>query len=92
MGLILGFDTINRERNEGTLSKLLAQPIYRDTVINGKFLAGVAMITVMMVSIVLVITALGLIILGIVPGVEELWRIFIYLIISIIYMTRSFEI
>ena len=87
VGLILGFDTINRERNEGTLSKLLSQPIYRDTVINGKFLAGVVMITVMMVSIVLVITALGLMILGIVPGVEELWRILIYLIISIIYIS-----
>jgi ABC-2 type transport system permease protein len=24
VGLILGFDTINRERNEGTLSKLLS--------------------------------------------------------------------
>lgn len=87
VGLILGFDTINRERNEGTLSKLLSQPIYRDTVINGKFLAGVVMITVMMVSIIFVITALGLIVLGIVPGVEELWRIFIYLIISIVYIS-----
>ena len=58
----MGFDTINRERNEGTLSKLLSQPIYRDVVINGKFLAGVVMITVMMVSIVLVITGLGLIV------------------------------
>ena len=53
VGLILGFDTINRERNEGTLSKLLSQPIYRDAVINGKFLAGVALITIMMVSILL---------------------------------------
>lgn len=87
VGLILGFDTINRERNEGTLSKLLSQPIYRDTVINGKFLAGVVMIAIMMVSIVLVITGLGLVVLGIVPGLEELWRIFIYLIISIIYIS-----
>lgn len=87
VGLILGFDTINRERNEGTISKLLSQPIYRDAVINGKFLAGVALITIMMVSILLVITGLGLIILGIVPGFEELWRIFIYLIISIIYIS-----
>ena len=31
IGLILGFDTVNRERNEGTLSKLLSQPIYRDS-------------------------------------------------------------
>jgi ABC-2 type transport system permease protein len=87
VGLILGFDTINRERNQGTLSKLLSQPIYRDTVINGKFLAGVVIIAVMTVSIVLVITGLGLIILGIVPGVEEIWRIFIYLLISIIYIS-----
>jgi ABC-2 type transport system permease protein len=87
VGLVLGFDTINRERNEGTLSKLLSQPIYRDVVINGKFLAGVVMITILMVSIVLVITGLGLLIMGIVPGVEELWRIFIYLIISIIYIS-----
>jgi ABC-2 type transport system permease protein len=87
VGLVLGFDTINRERNEGTLSKLLSQPIYRDVVINGKFLAGVVMIAVMMVSIVLVITGLGLIVLGIIPGLEEIWRILIYLVISIIYIS-----
>ena len=87
VGLILGFDTINRERNEGTLSKLLSQPIYRDVVINGKFLAGVVLITIMMVSIVLVITGLGLMVMGIVPGLEEIWRIIFYLIISIVYIS-----
>jgi ABC-type transport system involved in multi-copper enzyme maturation permease subunit len=71
--LILGFDTIDREKNEGTLSKLLSQPIYRDAVINGKFLAGVALITIMMVSIVLVITGLGLIILGTLTSPMELY-------------------
>jgi ABC-2 type transport system permease protein len=87
IGLILGFDTINRERNEGTLSKLLSQPIYRDAVINGKFLAGVAMITIIMVSTVLVITGLGLRTIGVVPGIEEIWRILIYLVISIVYIS-----
>jgi ABC-2 type transport system permease protein len=87
IGLILGFDTINRERNEGTLSKLLSQPIYRDVVINGKFLAGVLTITVMLVSIVLLVTGLGLSIVGVIPGMEEFWRIFVYLIISIIYVS-----
>lgn len=87
VGLILGFDTINRERNQGTLSKLLAQPIYRDVVINGKFLAGVSLITIMLVSIVLVITGLGLLVLGIVPGLEEIWRIVFYLVISIVYVS-----
>ena len=87
IGLILGFDSINRERNEGTLSKLLAQPIYRDTVINGKFLAGVIVIAVMMASIILIITGLGLYTVGAKPGIEEFWRIFIYLIISIVYIS-----
>jgi ABC-2 type transport system permease protein len=87
IGLILGFDMINREKNEGTLSKLLSQPIYRDSVINGKFLAGVVTISIMMVAIVLVITGLGLKMVGVIPGIEEIWRILIYLVISIIYIS-----
>jgi len=86
VGLILGFDSINRERNEGTLSKLLAQPIYRDVILNAKFLAGVILIGVMLLSIVLVITGLGLMLVGVVPGIEEVWRIFAYLVISVVYI------
>jgi ABC-2 type transport system permease protein len=87
IGLVLGFDSINRERNEGTLSKILSQPIYRDAVVNGKFLAGVVTITVIVVSIVLVVTGLGLQMIGVVPGIEEVWRILIYMVISIIYIS-----
>ena len=86
IGLMLGFDAINRERNQGTLSKLLAQPIYRDSIINGKFLAGITIIAVMLVSIVAVISGLGLNVLGVVPGIEEVLRILIFLVISIIYI------
>jgi ABC-type transport system involved in multi-copper enzyme maturation permease subunit len=42
LGMAFGFDAINKERTTGTLSVLLGQPIYRDSVINGKFLAGAA--------------------------------------------------
>jgi ABC-2 type transport system permease protein len=87
IGLILGFDSINRERSSGTLSKLASQPIYRDSIINGKFLSGVVTIAIMLISIVLVVSGLGLTLIGIVPGVEEVWRIFIYLIISIFYIS-----
>jgi ABC-2 type transport system permease protein len=86
IGLMLGFDTINRERNEGTLSKLLSQPIYRDSVINGKFLAGLTIISLMVVSIILVVSGLGLTMIGVVPGVEEVCRLCIYVIISIFYL------
>ncbi len=86
IGLVLGFDAINRERAHGTLIKLLSQPIYRDAVINGKFLAGLTNITIMLVSIVLVISGFGLLLLGVIPGIEEILRLVIYLIISIFYI------
>ena len=33
-GIMLGFDAVNNEQSEGTLNRLAAQPIYRDTIIN----------------------------------------------------------
>jgi ABC-2 type transport system permease protein len=87
IGLVLGFDSINRERAEGTLIKIITQPIYRDAVINGKFLAGVTTISIMVSAIVLVITGFGLALVGVVPGIEEIWRLIIYLVISIFYIS-----
>jgi ABC-2 type transport system permease protein len=87
IGLVLGFDAINRERSAGTLSKLASQPIYRDSIVNGKFLSGVVTVAIILVSILLLVAGLGLTLLGVVPGVEEVWRILIYLIISIFYIS-----
>ncbi|MBW2311624.1 MAG: ABC transporter permease [Deltaproteobacteria bacterium] len=87
IGLVLGFDSINRERSSGTLSKLASQPIYRDSIINGKFLSGVITIFIMLASILLVVSGLGLKMVGVVPGIEEVWRLFIYLIISVFYIS-----
>ena len=67
VGISLGFDAINNEKNTGTLSRLLAQPIYRDAVINGKFLAGVATIAIMLVSIVMLVAGVGLRLIGVPP-------------------------
>lgn len=87
VGIILGFDSINRERAQRTLSKLVAQPIYRDSIINGKFLAGVATIGVVLVAIVLIISGLGIRLIGVVPGQEEVLRLVIYVIASILYIS-----
>ena len=87
IGIVLGFDVINRERAERTLSKLVSQPIYRDAIINGKFLAGVATIAIMLVAITLMISALGIRVLGIVPGAEEVLRLLLYLVLSVLYIS-----
>ncbi len=47
IGIALGFDAINSERSSGTLSRILSQPVYRDNVINAKFLAGIATLSIM---------------------------------------------
>ncbi|MCL5807137.1 MAG: ABC transporter permease [Deltaproteobacteria bacterium] len=87
IGIILGFDAVNRERTGRTLSKLVSQPIYRDAIINAKFLAGVTMIAIVMVSLVLIISGLGIRLIGVVPGADEIWRLLIYLILSILYIS-----
>jgi ABC-2 type transport system permease protein len=87
IGIFLGFDSINRERISRTLSKLVSQPIYRDSIINAKFLSGAMVIAIVLVSIVLIISGLGIRLIGVVPGSEEVWRLAIYLIISILYIS-----
>jgi ABC-2 type transport system permease protein len=85
VGIALGFDAMNSEKNRGTMSRLLSQPIYRDSVINGKFLAGVATIGIMLTSMVILVGAMGLAMIGVPPGSEEIIRLMVFLIIGILY-------
>jgi len=85
MAIGLGFDTINGEHNRRTLSRILSQPIYRDALLFGKFLAGLITISVSLVALWLLVVGLGLIMLGIPPGSEEMARAFIFLLVTIAY-------
>ncbi len=85
VGIALGFDAINEERNNGTMSRLLSQPIFRDAVINGKFLAGIVTIAVMITSIVLIVAGAGLRMIGVPPSSEEIIRLMFFLAITIFY-------
>ena len=42
VAIALAFDAVNGEFNRRTMSRILAQPIYRDALLLGKFLAGLA--------------------------------------------------
>lgn len=87
LGIFLGFDSINRERVSRTLSKLVSQPIFRDSIINAKFFSGVAVIAIVLVATVLLISGLGIRLIGVVPGVEEVSRLAIYVVISLLYIS-----
>jgi len=86
IGLILGFDAINAERTSGTLNRLVAQPIYRDSVIIGKFLAGATLIAVMVFSTGISVGAAGFLFSGIKPTGEQLARVFVYLLYTVVYI------
>lgn len=85
IGIIFGFDAINSEKNSGNLSRLLSQPIYRDSVINGKFLAGITTLSIIIASIVFIISGIGLFSIGVPPTSEEILRIFFFIFICIFY-------
>jgi ABC-2 type transport system permease protein len=87
IGIVLGLDAINSEKNNGTLSRLMSQPIYRDSIINAKFFAGVVTISIMVVSVVLLIAGLGMgfLKIGVAPTSEEAWRLLFFVFITIIY-------
>lgn len=86
VGVILGFDGISGEKSERTLYRIAAQPIYRDSIINGKFLAGTTLIFTMVYAMGVSIGALGLLCLGVPPSLEEIGRIFIYLFFTAVYI------
>lgn len=86
VGITLGFDTISGEYARGTLSRVLSQPIYRDSLINGKFLAGLTTVAVLWGSILLLVVGLGISLLGFPPNPEELWRMLIFTAIGVLYV------
>jgi ABC-2 type transport system permease protein len=81
----LGFDSVNGEYNRRTMSRILAQPIYRDALLFGKFLAGLTTIAISLVTLWLLVIGFGLIRLGIPPSGEEIGRLLIFLLVTIAY-------
>ena len=85
MAIGLGFDAINGEHNRRTLSRILAQPIYRDALLMGKFLAALTALAVNLMGLWLLVVGLGVLLLGIPPSGEEFSRSLIFLVIAVGY-------
>jgi ABC-2 type transport system permease protein len=81
----LGFDAINGEHARRTLSRILSQPIYRDALLFGKFIAGLCTLAISLIALWLLVIGLGLYLLGVPPNGEEMARALIFLLVTIIY-------
>lgn len=86
LGIALGFDAINSEQNGGTLSRLLAQPIYRDNLLLSKFISALMIVSVLFIALVLLMIGAGLLLTGIRIELQEIWRIVGFVFISVLYV------
>lgn len=87
LGVAFAFDAINSERTDGTLPRLLSQPIYRDDVVNGKFAAGLAAISLVLLAVVGVISGFGIVRLGIIPSPDEVIRLLAWVGLTILWVS-----
>lgn len=85
IAIALAFDSVNGEFNRRTLSRVLAQPIYRDALLLGKFLAGLFTLALVLTAIWLLIIGMGILGLGLPPNGEEVVRLLIFLVSTIFY-------
>lgn len=86
LGIALGFDAINSEYNSGTLTRLVAQPIYRDSLLISKFFAPLIVVSILFTALVLLMIGGGLIGTGVRIEPQELLRILGFTLISILYV------
>lgn len=86
LGIAMGFDAINTEWNRGTLSRLLSQPVHRDHVLNGKFVASLLVIGVLFFSLTFLMIGLGLIFIGIPPTASEFFRVLSFTLLTVLYV------
>ena len=85
VGIGLGFDAVNGEFSRRTLSRILAQPIYRDALLFGKLLGGLLVVAIALLTLWLLTTGAGILLLGLPPSAEDLARSLVYLVATLVY-------
>lgn len=86
LGIGIGFDAVNSERNRGTLSRVMSQPIHRDDLLNAKFAGALAVVSAMFLALALLVMGLGIWMLGIPPSPEEVLRVLAFWFVSVVYI------
>ncbi len=87
LGVAFGFDALNGERAQRTLPRLVAQPVHRDDVVNGKFAAGVAIIAIAVTFVVALVSGYAIVRLGISPGLGDVVRLVAFVVAAVVYVS-----
>jgi len=86
LALLLSYNSISKEREEGTIELLLSYPVYRDEVINGKFLSGIFTVAVALLVAFIASSGYAVYRTGVAPNLTEVARIGYMWLGSVVYM------
>ncbi len=86
LAIAISYDTVNGERVSGSMKTLLSYPIYRDKVIYGKYLGGLAVIAA--VTSVTFLAGMGIFIgfSGLTMSADTVTRLTVFFLVSLVYM------
>ncbi|UCS91682.1 ABC transporter permease [Echinicola marina] len=86
LGISLGFDAMNSEQQNGTLTRIMAQPVYRDNLLMSKFVSSLILVAAMLFSLILLMIGGGIIVTGVFIEMEEVLRIISFMVLCTIYV------
>lgn len=86
LGISMGFDAINSEKQSGTLSRIMAQPVYRDNLLLAKFVSVILLVGTLLTCLTLLMIGTGTLLTGILIEMEEVLRIFTHVLVSLCYI------
>lgn len=86
LGIGLGFDAISGERSQRTLPRLVSQPIHRDEIINGKFVAGLSAVGLALAVVMAIVGGYGALELGVGPSWSDLARVGAFFVVTLAYV------
>jgi ABC-2 type transport system permease protein len=89
LAIATGADLVSKERESRSLKSLLSHPVYRDEVINGKALGGMAALGVAL-AVAFTLTFAVLLVFSIVPTADEVVAVLIFWLASFLFMLAFF--
>lgn len=92
LGIALAFDAISGERERGTLRMLLARPIYREDVINGKIISALAVIAITITASSLISVSASILLQGIAVMLDDILRICLFIVLSILFSSAYYSV
>jgi ABC-2 type transport system permease protein len=89
LAIATGADLVSKEKESRSLKTLLARPVYRDEIINGKALGGMAALGVAL-AVAFTLTFAVLLVFSIVPTAAEVVAVLIFGLASFLFLLAFF--